>query len=88
MRELDLLSQGAAECESLLCYRRELLKLFTTKEIMRWKELLQIYEPELRAAFPGNQIFSTSTDDGKQRWEDLKKRVVEHVSRSLVLVSA
>ena len=48
---------------------------------MRWKELLQIYEPELRAAFPGDTIFSTKTDDGKTRWDDLKKRVVEHVSR-------
>ena len=54
---------------------------------MRWKELLQIYEPELRAAFPGDTIFSTKTDDGKTRWDDLKKRVVEHVSRPSLVKS-
>ena len=59
---------------------RELLKLFTTNEIMRWKELLQIYESELRTAFPGSDIFSAKTEEGAKRWADLKVRVVEHVS--------
>ena len=65
--------------EYLLNIFRELLKLFTTNEIMRWKELLQIYETELRTAYPGSDIFNPKTDEGIKRWADLKVRVVEHV---------
>ena len=46
---------------------------------MRWKELLQIYETELRTAYPGSDIFNPKTDEGIKRWADLKVRVVEHV---------
>ena len=60
---------------------RDLLKLFTTSEIMRWKDLGDKYEKELRANFPGNLVFNPKTEDGTKRWKDLKARVVEHVSR-------
>ena len=58
---------------------RDLLKLFTTKEIMRWKDVMQTYETELRTKHPGNTIFDPKTEEGQKRWGDLKIRVVEHV---------
>lgn len=60
---------------------RELLKLFTTSEIMRWKDLCTKYQQELQAVMPGNQVFNPKTEDGTKRWKDLKARVVEHVSQ-------
>lgn len=61
---------------------REFLQLFTNKEIMRWKELCQTYEQELRNVAPGSSVFSPKTDEGNKRWKDLKVRVVEHVSKT------
>ena len=46
---------------------------------MRFKEL---YEKELcqgSEANPITGVFDLSTEQGTKRWEDLKKRVVEHV---------
>ena len=60
---------------------RELLKLFTTSEIMRWKDLCQKYQKELQDVAPGNQVFNPKAEDGIKRWKDLKARVVEHVSQ-------
>lgn len=59
---------------------RDLLKLFTTQEVMKWHTLTQQYESELRNTSPGAGIFSSKTEEGQQRWKDLKVRVVEHVS--------
>ena len=59
---------------------RELHRLFTTMEIMRWKEVCEKYESELRNDEPGSSVFSAKTDEGAKRWTDLKARVVEHVS--------
>ena len=64
-----------------MTYFRDLLKLFTTSEIMRWKELGDKYEQELRVNSPGNLVFNAKTEDGTKRWKDLKARVVEHVSQ-------
>ena len=52
---------------------------------MRWKDLAQVYESELRTQHPGVTVFSTKTDEGNQRWKDLKIRVVEHVSTKYTL---
>ncbi|XP_064616223.1 26S proteasome non-ATPase regulatory subunit 12-like [Liolophura sinensis] len=60
---------------------RELLKLFTTAEIIQWKHLCQQYETELKNGSPGNpptHVFNTKTEGGAKRWQDLKTRVVEH----------
>ena len=61
------------------------MKQFTTNEVMRWKDLAQVYESELRTQHPGVTVFSTKTDEGNQRWKDLKIRVVEHVSTKYTL---
>ncbi|XP_020367063.1 26S proteasome non-ATPase regulatory subunit 12 [Rhincodon typus] len=59
---------------------RDLLKLFTTMELMRWSSLEEDYGKELREELPENvctDVFS-STEEGNKRWKDLKNRVVEH----------
>lgn len=60
---------------------RDLLKLFTTMELMRWSTLVEDYGVELRkgsSEIPATDVFS-STEEGEKRWKDLKNRVVEHV---------
>ena len=45
---------------------------------MRWDEVCQTYEGELRTG-SGETVFSVKTEDGNKRWADLKIRTVEHV---------
>ncbi|RFU35345.1 hypothetical protein B7463_g928, partial [Scytalidium lignicola] len=57
----------------------QLLKLFTVPELMRWPEVAKIFGPHLC----GTDVFDSAlgqSDDKKahQRWEDLRKRVIEH----------
>lgn len=59
---------------------RDLLKCFTTAELMRWSHIKEVYESELRTGSSATGVFEQGTDEGKKRWEDLRKRVVEHVS--------
>ena len=50
---------------------------------MRWSRIKELYESELRTGASATGVFETGTDEGKKRWEDLRKRVVEHVSLRL-----
>ena len=62
---------------------RELLKSFTTTEIINWKQLCSTYEQELKmgsASSPATHVFNTKLEGGAKRWTDFKNRVVEHVS--------
>lgn len=52
----------------------EIIKCFTADELMRWPKVEQIYGPPFKQA----DIFAPATDGSKARWEDLRKRVVEH----------
>lgn len=55
----------------------ELLKLFTVHELMRWPEVSKIFGPHLC----GTEIFDAekgSDEKAFQRWQDLRKRVIEH----------
>jgi len=61
------------------CYR-SFLQLFTTMELIQWKELIKDYEIELKSGSTATDVFSESTEKGKKRWADLKNRVAEHVS--------
>jgi 26S proteasome regulatory subunit N5 len=59
---------------------KDLLKLFTTMELMRWSTLVEDYGMELRKGSlesPATDVFG-STEEGEKRWKDLKNRVVEH----------
>lgn len=46
---------------------------------MNWSVVQQNYGEELRNG-TGKYVFDTVSDDGNKRWEELRKRVVEHVS--------
>ena len=79
----SLLSVDGGE---LFVYFRELLKLFTTSEIMRWQHLCTTYESALRTGstdVPCTPMFIPNTSLGDARWKDLKHRVVEHVRFNL-----
>jgi hypothetical protein len=73
----------------------ELLKCFVTKELMRWPGIEQLYGPQLlqsQVFAPDSKLGlkTSSKTDGKKieyegqpgsaRWEELHKRVIEHVS--------
>lgn len=61
---------------------RELLQLFTTPELINWKSLHLKYESDLREAtsdITAAEVFGHN-EIGKKCWQDLKNRVVEHVS--------
>ncbi|MEQ2199547.1 hypothetical protein XENOCAPTIV_002326, partial [Xenoophorus captivus] len=67
-------------------FPRDLLKLFTTMELMRWASLVEDYGKELREGSPDSpatDVFSYS-EDGEKRWKDLKNRVVEHESEEFL----
>ncbi|KAL2257732.1 hypothetical protein VTK26DRAFT_9252 [Humicola hyalothermophila] len=57
----------------------ELLKLFTVPELMRWPEVSKVFGPHLCST----DIFDSApgqSGDAKafERWQDLRKRVIEH----------
>jgi len=56
----------------------QLLKLFTVSELMRWPSIETNFGPQLTST----DIFSTTSDPkdpkASQRWQDLRKRVIEH----------
>lgn len=55
----------------------ELLKLFTIHELMRWPEVSKMFGPHLCST----EIFDAEKGDDEkafQRWQDLRKRVIEH----------
>ncbi|KAJ8915020.1 hypothetical protein NQ315_015995, partial [Exocentrus adspersus] len=52
---------------------KQLLKLFTTPELIKWSGLCELYEKELK----NTPVFS-GNDKAAKRWTDLKSRVVEH----------
>ncbi|XP_018319022.1 26S proteasome non-ATPase regulatory subunit 12 [Agrilus planipennis] len=52
---------------------KQLLKLFVNPELIKWSGLCEVYEEALKATpvFSGNE-------QAKQRWSDLRNRIVEH----------
>ena len=61
---------------------RALLKCYVTAELMNWAEVTQQYEKELRqgtADCLATQVF-LNDEEGNKRWDDFRKRIVEHVS--------
>ena len=63
---------------------RDFLKLFKTDELMQWKNLTSMCEKEFRdglSGSPATGAFDRTSERGNKRWDDFKKRVVEHVSR-------
>jgi 26S proteasome regulatory subunit N5 len=57
---------------------KSFLQLFTTMELIQWKELSDNYETELKSGTTATDVFSLNTEKGNKRWGDLKNRVAEH----------
>lgn len=57
---------------------KSFLELFTTMELIQWKELSKDYEKELKSGSLATDVFSENTEKGTKRWADLKNRVAEH----------
>ncbi|KAF7544896.1 hypothetical protein G7046_g9683 [Stylonectria norvegica] len=57
----------------------ELLRLFTVHELMRWPEISKKFGPELcNTDVFDAQTGQSSDEKAHQRWQDLRKRVIEH----------
>lgn len=57
----------------------ELLRLFTVQELMRWPAIATKFGPHLcNTDVFDAQSGQSSDDKAHQRWEDLRKRVIEH----------
>ena len=64
-------------------WNREVLECFKRHELLEWKSFQINYEEVLRAGLPdcpATDVFAMDTELGKEQWEDLRKRVIEHVS--------
>jgi 26S proteasome regulatory subunit N5 len=59
---------------------KELLKMYTTAELIRWSFVAQTYEGMLRSGTPQCPATAClgSDEAGEGRWKDLKNRTVEH----------
>lgn len=57
----------------------ELLRLFTVQELMRWPAIAKEFGPHLCSTdIFDAQLGHSSDEKAHQRWEDLRKRVIEH----------
>ncbi|PHH66851.1 hypothetical protein CDD82_1521 [Ophiocordyceps australis] len=57
----------------------ELLRLFTVHELMRWPEIAKKFGPHLCSTDVFDAGHGQSSDEkAHRRWEDLRKRVIEH----------
>ncbi|KAK9480377.1 PCI domain-containing protein [Lipomyces japonicus] len=71
----DLIHRIRADSHvQLLPLESQLIKHFTENELVRWPAIEAHYGPELRKA----AVFDVSDAQGEQRWDDLRKRVIEH----------
>lgn len=64
----------------------EVLECFKRSELLQWTSFQISYEEILREGVPdcsATDVFATGTELGKEQWEDLRKRVIEHVSTHL-----
>ena len=57
---------------------KALLEEFINLELIAQKEFSDNYEAELKKSEGSTAVFDDKTELGRQRWADLKKRVVEH----------
>jgi len=80
--QADLIARISEEInlEEISIYK-EILKNFTTNELIHWTRFKELYEKELCVGSdtnPATGVFKVETEQGAKRWSDLKKRVVEH----------
>ncbi|KAJ1986742.1 proteasome regulatory particle subunit [Dimargaris cristalligena] len=71
----DLIHRIAIEPQlTKLPLYKQLIKNFTTDELMRWSRIMEVYGTTLSQT----TVFQANTDIGKQNWDSLHKRVIEH----------
>ncbi|KAL1972323.1 hypothetical protein VTN31DRAFT_7542 [Thermomyces dupontii] len=63
---------------SLVPVEARLLKLFTVHELMRWYEIVENFGPQLCSTDIFDAELDPANPDAYQRWQDLRKRVIEH----------
>lgn len=63
-----------ARLTKLVNEQATLLKLFTVSELMPWSRIAQTYGQLLR----DTDVFRVDEPKGEKRWQDLRKRVIEH----------
>jgi 26S proteasome regulatory subunit N5 len=64
---------------SMVPEEAELLKLFTVHELMRWPEVARVFGPHLLGTDVFDSAPGQSADEkAVERWQDLRKRVIEH----------
>jgi 26S proteasome regulatory subunit N5 len=63
---------------SLVPVEARLLKLFTVHELMRWPEIAESFGPHLCSTDVFDSEPNPSEPDAHIRWQDLRKRVIEH----------
>jgi 26S proteasome regulatory subunit N5 len=79
----DLLHRIKADTRySNLPHEAQLLRLFTLHELMRWPMVSKQFAPYLCSTdvFAASEEDAAAEEDAKsyQRWDDLRKRVIEH----------
>ncbi|EER24382.1 PCI domain containing protein [Coccidioides posadasii C735 delta SOWgp] len=76
----DLLYRIKADSRnSLVPVESQLIKLFTTHELMRWPVVSEQFGPHLCGTDVFDALPGQSMDDKpNRRWQDLRKRVIEH----------
>lgn len=62
------------QVSKLVPEQEALLKLFTVSELMPWSRVAHSYGDILRRA----EVFRVDEPKGEHRWQDLRKRVIEH----------
>ncbi|KAL1987710.1 hypothetical protein VTN96DRAFT_2550 [Rasamsonia emersonii] len=63
---------------SLVPVEARLLKLFTVHELMRWPEIAETFGPQLCSTDVFDSQPNPADPDAYIRWQDLRKRVIEH----------
>ncbi|KAJ1974143.1 proteasome regulatory particle subunit [Dimargaris verticillata] len=71
----DLIHRISADVQlNKLPLYKQLLKNFTTTELMKWSRILEVYGSTLSQT----PVFLAGMEQGKKHWDSLHKRVVEH----------
>ena len=65
---------------------RDILKEFTTDELIDWLMFENKFGKFLTTSLPGNVVFPQDSV-GKTRWSDIKSRVIGHVGMASYLLS-
>ena len=61
----------------------KVLECFKRHELLDWTTFQMSYGAALRegvADCPATDVFAADVELGREQWEDLRKRVIEHVS--------